>query len=301
MIKTNKFSNLKRLNLKGIYIVLLYLIKIILKIKPSIKELEFYIFYNELIRLNGYIIFDTNDLYIIDFRNKFNKTIKLRKRPSSDMKVFEQIYKFEEYYPVLKKYNENFINDEDYHINIIDAGANIGLASLFFLEHFYKPNIICVEPEQKNFNILDFNLNSKLHNVIKVNGAIWNCNSKIKIVKDFRDKLDWSFRAEETIVDGIQAFSINQLVKDNNFKIIDILKIDIEGSEKQIFNPAISNLNFLNITKCIALEIHDEFHCREDIYKILLDYGFSIINIGESTIGINNNLISFSSTNGLKG
>lgn len=207
------------------------------------------------------------------------------------MDVFQQIFGFEEYFPVINKYNENFTNDVDYHLNIIDAGANIGLASLFFLEYFNQPNIICVEPEQKNFSILDFNLNPKYSKIVKVKGAIWNSNSRIKIVKDFRDQQDWSFRVEETTEnDSIQAFSINQLVKDNNFKIIDILKIDVEGSEKQIFNPEISNLNFLNITKCIALEIHDEFNCREDIYKVLLDYGFSVVNIGESTIGINKNL-----------
>ncbi len=294
MIKTNKFSNLKRLNFKNKYSVILFFFKTVLKIKPSQKQIDFYFFYNELIRLNGYIIIDTSDYYILDFRNNFNKTIKLRKRPSSDMDVFKQIYGFGEYFSVVKKYNENFINVEGYHLNIIDAGANIGLTSLFFLEHFNQPNIICVEPEQKNFSILDFNLNSSLDKVVKVNGAIWNSNSKIKIVKDFRDQLDWSFRVEETNEsDGIQAFSINQLVKDNNLKIIDILKIDIEGSEKQIFNTKTSDLNFLKITKCISLEIHDEFNCREDIYKVFLDYGFSITNIGESTIGINKNLISF--------
>lgn len=56
MIKTNKISNLKTLNFKYIYIVTVFLIKTTLKIKPSQKQIDFYFFYNELIRLNGYII-----------------------------------------------------------------------------------------------------------------------------------------------------------------------------------------------------------------------------------------------------
>jgi hypothetical protein len=66
--------------------------------------------------------------------------------------------------------------------------------------------------------------------------------------------------------------------------------MDIEGSEKQVFTSPSSNLDFLKITKCIALEIHDEFDCRSDIYKVLNDFDFKLFNQGELTIGINQNL-----------
>ena len=71
---------------------------------------------------------------------------------------------------------------------------------------------------------------------------------------------------------------------------MDILKIDIEGSEKQIFTSPVANFNFLKSTKCIAIEIHDEFDCREEICNILTDYGFVLFNQGELTIGINQKL-----------
>jgi FkbM family methyltransferase len=162
------------------------------------------------------------------------------------------------------------------------------------MDHFNKPNVICIEPEIQNFKILEYNIDGNNDsNVIKINGAVWSSNSKIKIIKDFRDKLEWSFRVEETQeMDGILAYSINQLVKDNSFEYLDILKIDVEGSEKQIFNKALSNLDFLKITKCIAIEIHDEFNCREDIYTVLDEYGFSYFNKGELTIGVNKNLLT---------
>lgn len=227
-----------------------------------------------------------------DFKNTFHKRIKIRKNPSSDFEVFDQVYSLKEYLPVVNAYTTNFKNKANSALNIIDAGSNIGLTSLFFLDHFQNANIICVEPEIENFKILEFNLGrAKKSKIIKINGAIWSFNCKIEIVNDFRDRSSCSFRVEESNqVGAITAYPVNQLIAENNFDIVDILKIDIEGSEKQIFTHPSSNLDFLKITKCIAVEIHDEFDCREQICNILMDYGFVLFNEGELTIGINQKL-----------
>lgn len=289
MINLEKISNLKRLNFYNKLIVCVYLVKIILKLKPSSKELEVYIFYNYLIKFNGTFFQETDDFFIADFTNNLRKRIKIRKRPSSDRDVFQQIYYWGEYRPVVNTYKDNFIHNKTFPMNIIDAGANIGLTSLFFLEHFMNSRIISIEPDIENFKVLDYNLNSvNYKNITKINAAIWSHNSKIKIVKDFRDKLDWSFRVEETEnQDFINAYSINEIVTSKKLKYIDILKIDIEGSEKEIFTSLKANLAFLKITKCIAIEIHDEYNCREEIYNILKSYNFKYFNQGELTIGYN--------------
>ncbi len=284
MIKMNKFTNFKRLNSRNRRIVVIYLIKIILKIKPTREERDVYILYDVLIAINGSVVEETKDSFILDFKTFFTKRVKIRKRPSSDIDVFRQINIFKEYLPVVKTYQENFVNDKEYALNIIDAGSNIGLTSLFLLDFFRNAKIISIEPDSENFKTLAFNLN----NSVKINGAVWSHNTKIKIINDFRDKLDWSFRVEETdALDGIQAYSINHLVETNNIQVIDILKMDIEGSEKEVFNLKTSNLDFLKITKCLAIEIHDEFNCREVICAILDDYGFSYFEEGELTICIN--------------
>lgn len=292
MIKTNKISNLNRLNLRNKWIVFFYLIKRLLKIKQNQKEQKVYVFYNFLINSKGYLIEETQNAYVVNFKNNFFKRIKLRKRPSSDIDVFQQIYREQEYLHVVNAYNDNFSQKKDSCLNIIDAGANIGLTTLFFLKIFDRANIVCVEPEIKNFKILEFNLDNNSNcKIVKVYGAVWSSNSQIEIVNDFRDKSDWSFRVEETNNNNaISAYSINQLVKENGFKYIDILKMDVEGSEKQIFTSELSNLDFLKITKCIAIEIHDEFNCRQDIYNVLSNYGFTYFNHGELTIGINQKL-----------
>lgn len=292
MVHINKFTNFKRLDFKNTIVVFCYFIKKAFKIRPNLKERSVYNYYNYLIAFDGTLFEETQDFYISDFKNSINKRIKLRKNPSSDFEVFRQIFLMKEYLPVVNVYKNNFDIQKDRSLNIIDAGSNIGMTSLFFLNYFQNTNIICIEPEIENYKILDFNLESaKKSKITKINGAIWSSNCKIKIVNDFRDQLNWSFRVEESEqTDSITAYSVNQLIVDNNFKILDILKIDIEGSEKQLFTHPTSNLDFLKITKCIAIEIHDEFDCREAINKILMDYGFVLYNDGELTIGINQKL-----------
>jgi FkbM family methyltransferase len=218
--------------------------------------------------------------------------IKIRKSPSSDLEVYLQIFYGKEYQPVVDLYKKNCKNEKEYKLNIIDAGSNIGLTTLYFLNQFENANVICIEPEKENFKILTYNLESTTSNINKVNGGIWSSNTNLKIVRDFRDMSDWGFRVEETDGDeGIKAYTINELIKNNSFDVIDILKIDIEGSEKELFLNDRSDLYFLNITKVIAIEIHDEFNCRNEIYDVLKKFEFNYFDVGQTTIGINKKYI----------
>jgi FkbM family methyltransferase len=294
MSKTGKIYNLYRLNYKNRITICIYWYKRILKINTTANENYLYAYYNYLINFNGCFVEENANYIVTDFKRRFKTRIKLRKLPSSDLDVFHQIFYWGEYLPVIETFKSNFSTSLGKKINILDAGGNIGLTSLFFLEHFSNANIICVEPEIGNFKVLDYNLSNKqFDNVKKINAAIWSHNSKIRVVNDFRDQLDWSFRVEETeSMDFIEAYSINQIATNYGLKFIDILKIDIEGSEKEIFTFSNNNLGFLNITKCIAMEIHDEFKCRKEIYEVLTHYGFLFFNQGELTIGYNQNLLS---------
>ncbi|KAF2081180.1 FkbM family methyltransferase [Flavobacterium sharifuzzamanii] len=291
MIKVLK--DLNRLDFNNAMHCLLYKFKKALKIDLTKNEKYLSIYYNYLVKYNG-ILLEENDKYYITNFKRLSSVLKLRKKPSSDFDVFHQVMEEQEYLPVVNLYKEYFHDAQGYDLNIIDLGSNIGLTSVFFTEHFQRGRIVLVEPNLENFEVLSFNLKEKENfEFFKIMGAVWSSNSKVKIVSDFRDKADWAFRVEESNdLNSIQAYTINDLATKNNFEHIDILKIDIEGAEKQIFNTLVSDLEFLKKTKCIAIEIHDEFDCRKEICKILDDYGFEIINEGELTIGINTYLVN---------
>ena len=65
-----------------------------------------------------------------------------------------------------------------------------------------------------------------------------------------------------------------------------MLKIDIEGAERFIFDESV-NLDYLDKIKIIVIEIHDEFDIREDIYKVLKNNNYLLIESGELTTAIN--------------
>ena len=111
----------------------------------------------------------------------------------------------------------------------------------------------------------------------------------ILLKNDFRDKKDWSkyvdTSTEETT---LKTITIQNIMEKQNWDQIDILKMDIEGAERFIFTG--EHHDFLQKVKTIAIEIHDEFNIRNKIYDILKECGFTILNAGDITFGINQNL-----------
>ncbi|NNT72583.1 FkbM family methyltransferase [Flavobacterium sp. IMCC34852] len=285
-----KITQLYRLNWGNRLLVIRYLLKRVLHWKTTENERKLNEFYFHLISFKGFLKQENTKDFVSAYPD-LGVTLKIRKRPSSDMDVFSQIYRYLEYKPVVEVFQKHFPNDKK--LNFIDAGSNIGLTSVYFSTFFPGSNFIVIEPDDSNFETMSFNLlTNGIEAKEKVKGGIWSTNSFLRIVSDFRDKNDWSFRVEETTTaTNLKAYSINYLVKENNFETIDILKIDIEGSEKEVFTSPKADVSYLAKTKCVAIEIHDEFDCREAIYKVLRQYNFEFFNSGELTIGINQNLL----------
>lgn len=284
----NKLKNLYRINLKNKIILFFYYLYKILRIKNTSNQIQSYELFHHLIYSDSVLISENSDLFKVKLL-KSSSIVYIRKYPSSDLNVFEQVYRGSEYKKVIELYKAHFGNTLH---NFIDAGGNVGYTSIYFKNNFPEATIAIIEPSEENFKMIqqNFTLNNIKAKFFK--GGLWNKNTNLKIVKDFRDQSDWSIRVEETEeVTELKAFTVDFVLKESAFALIDIFKIDIEGAEKQIFDNSAS-LSFLKQTKCIALEIHDEFDCRKDILNILNQNGFKLIDEGELTIGINQNLIS---------
>lgn len=61
---------------------------------------------------------------------------------------------------------------------------------------------------------------------------------------------------------------------------IDLLKMDIEGTEFEVFK----NPEFLKRTKVLGIEIHRECGDADMIYDVLRKYNFSFYQSGEVTV-----------------
>ena len=208
---------------------------------------------------------------------------------SSDSDVFKQIILEKEY-----DYLTNLIKKNNIELKtMVDGGSNVGYTSIYLSNFFPKASIIAMEPNADTFERLSRNLKSNnLDNVTCWQKGLWNKNTYLKADHSFRDQQAWSFRLEETQNEEeklFEAVSIDHILNSSNWETIDLLKIDIEGGEKELFKSD-ENLNWLNQIKVIAIEIHDEFDCRDDIEGILKDNNFELVHSGELTIGINKTL-----------
>ena len=116
---------------------------------------------------------------------------------------------------------------------IMDAGANIGLTSLYFAKKHPAARIIAIEPEASNVELLRRNTHSE-PNIKVISGALWPRKTKLSMVDGDAEK--WAFSVREgTTSSGIEAWTIPDILADTGAGRIDLLKIDIEGAEKELF------------------------------------------------------------------
>jgi FkbM family methyltransferase len=137
---------------------------------------------------------------------------------------------------------------------IVDAGANIGLASIFFANRYPGAKIISIEPAPSNLKLLCKNMAQYPNNAI-VAGALWKENSRVTIVDPGGG--EWGFQVEEDRpADGnVMALTLDRLMDQFGIDYVDLLKVDIEGAEKEVFE---SSSQWIDRVGAIAIELHDE-------------------------------------------
>jgi len=211
---------------------------------------------------------------IISFSDKkISKALFLRNN-TSDFATFEQIF-------INKEYSINFNFEPKV---ILDCGANVGFAAIFFKNIFPDAKIISIEPDSSNFNLLKLNTKD-YQRVSCLNGAIWNKDTNL-VIKDL-GLCKWGFMIEEssdTNLGSIKAYTIESIMKMFDINQIDIIKIDIEGSEKELFECNFEK--WLPNTKMIIIELHDSMRAgsSKSFFKALSNYDYSLDFKGENII-----------------
>ncbi len=203
---------------------------------------------------------------------------------SSDLLVFNQIMINEEYKPVVDIFKNKGLSLNTF----IDAGANIGLTSLY-LKHFYpQASGVALEPFPATYERLKRNLavnNSQQMDLLMK--GLWSKTTPLKGDDSFRDGLDWAFRLMESSPEEatIEAVSVTELIQSKGLETVDFFKIDIEGGEEELFKDG-ADISWLKKVKVLAVEIHDELGIRDRIENLLRENGFDLSHAGELTIAV---------------
>jgi hypothetical protein len=132
--------------------------------------------------------------------------------------------------------------------------------------------------------------------------GLYNKSCFLSIQKDFRDGMEWSIQViESKTPTRLRAMQITEIMTKYSIEEWDILKLDIEGAEKYLFEREDYASEFLKKTKIIALEIHTEYISESVITNMLEKSGFVISRCGELIIGIKKDLMDSTMQNRVNG
>jgi FkbM family methyltransferase len=103
--------------------------------------------------------------------------------------------------------------------------------------------------------------------LLRIRMSNWNTvhsrkNTKLRIVDlGWRS---WAFRTQEAGADKqalsdrglVEASTLDKILSDHKIDVVDILKIDIEGAEKEVFENSAAWIDRVGV---IVIELHDSF------------------------------------------
>lgn len=193
------------------------------------------------------------------------------RQPGSDRFVFHQVF-------VEREYEHHCLPDDA--SLVVDAGANVGYASLFFAARYSRATVVAIEPEKKNFEALLRNV-AHQPRIEPIQAALWPAQGKVAIANPAARA--WEFQVTAETTGSIDAVSVPELLE--RFApntIIDVLKIDIEGAEKELFERGADG--WLSRVGTLILEMHDRFRpgCTDAVLKALSDRPYRRHEKGEN-------------------
>ena len=209
------------------------------------------------------------------------------RQSESDLAAFRQIFAFREYdlpegssAGARARARFQAIIDSGKTPVIVDAGANVGAASLWFRYRYPQAAIVAVEPEPGNVAILRRNLAGREKTVI-LEAAIGAASGFVKVVND---GLGWAARTVRASK-GTAVVTVDQAAKSVADGELFLVKIDIEGFEKDLFS---ANIGWLDHAYIVIIEPHDWMlpgqRSSGPFQKAMGDRDFELLISGENLI-----------------
>jgi FkbM family methyltransferase len=214
-------------------------------------------------------------------------------RPAtSDLIVFNQIFGNQEYAP---------LDDMNALRLIVDAGANVGYSSAWFLSRFPTAQVIALEPDPGNAEMCRRNLEPYGDRARVLVRAVWSHPTRLTILRygDQGDKGEWVVQVIEGPLDRgalpehvcrepglltpsgeVDAIDMASVITMAGLPI-DLLKMDIEGAERLVFGHG--DLTWLRQVSNIAIELHGP-QAREVFFQALDGVSCESAELGELAI-----------------
>lgn len=173
---------------------------------------------------------------------RHGRTVRFRLGDYQDLEVMRELYVEDEYDVPLP----------DTADVVVDLGANVGLSALDFRARYPTARIFAVEPDPLAFAKLERNVKADPR-IEAVNVAVGGEDGE----RDF-------FSSHESVVSGfertrdfqkpiqVRARTLDTLLADLGISHVDVLKVDVEGAERELFD----GFTGLSRVGCIVGELH---------------------------------------------
>jgi FkbM family methyltransferase len=151
---------------------------------------------------------------------------------------------------------------------IIDAGSYIGDVSIYYLNRYKGCKIVAIEPNPDNHALAASNLLPYSSRVRLINKGLWSSNTTLYLAGSY------SGAAVVDVDSGngfIECTDIKTIIRENNIEKIDIIKLDIEGAEKEVILN--NSKDWLSITRIVIVEFHGE-DIKDRCITTLKEFGF---------------------------
>jgi FkbM family methyltransferase len=140
---------------------------------------------------------------------------------------------------------------------IVDCGANIGLTSLFLAARYPNATIYSIEPHPANFVMLKRNVQQEPR-IIPIHAAIVGIPRPF--VRLSANKPAWGNQIEMNGTGAeVPAFTVSQICEMLKVTQLDLIKIDIEGAEQEVFEHA----EFVPRVGLGLIELHGDYTFEE--------------------------------------
>jgi FkbM family methyltransferase len=162
-------------------------------------------------------------------------------------------------------------------VAIIDCGAYAGFTAVYFANRYPRARVIAVEPEMTNYSLLVQNA-APYPRITPLRAAVWGANTDVWVVDPGHGH--WGFRVRDSecgdslpVIGNAPAVTVDRIMADYDIGHVDILKVDIEGAEKEVFADASRWIGKVGV---IIVEVHERFRpgCRRSVYDAAVGFDF---------------------------
>lgn len=162
---------------------------------------------------------------------------------------------------------------------LLDLGSNIGIAALWFKLMAPQAEIACVEPDPRNLLLLEQNLRENGVPARIYRGAVAASPGRARLAFGAHTACSTLATTQMHHHDhsiDVELFSISQILDGQGWETVDLVKMDVEGAEQELFQHC---GDWLPRCKRIVLEIHPNTSA-EEIGGLVAPFGRQVRRLG---------------------